>query len=185
MSSSNNSRPKTRRRDAALLLVALLVLPAPADAHRRRNVQRTSPLATQDAGFAHAMSEPRTPIRVERFDDARVHTAVAYWNMAAQWELLVFSDDPEIRFRTDPAFCRWCALWDSYAPYTGCTVFFDFTTRNEWGMWGGFAHEIGHCLGFYHLERGMMRSQTHNILFDAVTLRLAGYRPCPWNTLGC
>lgn len=184
---------------AVWTLIAVFVLPD-AQAHKRKHRPRPTPtltpfstepprsgpfatprpgswstdvLAVPNAGFAHAMNAPRTPVLVQRSDSPVTRAAMDYWNTAAGWELLVFGEPPEIFITFNAATND--ALWSDPAPYESCRVNMA-SSATDFSAWGTLAHEFGHCLGFKHVEAGIMGGEDVNLARDRLSLALVGYR---------
>lgn len=135
-----------------------------------------------NAGFAHAMLPNQKPITVQRlsFD---ISPALDYWNRLAGWTLFSFGDPYEVTIdflagdSPDPLVRGNCLCSDE-TPYTGCHINMWFASTDAPTVWRGtLIHELGHALGFAHLEEGVMRyMDTMHEAYDTWILQQAGYR---------
>lgn len=122
-----------------------------------------------NAGFPKAREHSRQSILISS-EDNDVLAGMAYWNAAAGWALFR-SGGSDIKIERTTSGGGW-ALWSSEAPYEACTI---GIPTNEGRHAQLIAHELGHCLGFKHLDRGVMDSRLE-FSFDRNLLTRTNYR---------
>lgn len=101
--------------------------------------------------------------------------AMAYWNTLAGRTLFAAADGPVTILATAEPCVGADACAKGYGihgyspaePYQTCEVFLNYNALHHWPT---IAHELGHCLGFKHLPRGIMHLVEPDPEYDASIL---------------